>query len=43
MPERRFSDEYQQVAMKPDESTSRLFSPFVRNSSQFAAITVTFS
>jgi hypothetical protein len=42
LPEREFSEENQQVAMKRDESTSLLYSPFVRNYSRFAVLTVTF-
>jgi hypothetical protein len=37
------SVENQRVALKSGESTSLLYSPFVRNSSPFAAIAVTFS
>jgi hypothetical protein len=37
-----FSEENQQVAMKRDEPTSLLYSHFIRSSSRFAAITVTF-
>jgi hypothetical protein len=43
LPERGFSEENQQVAINRDDLTSLLYSPFVRNSSRFAAITVTFS
>jgi hypothetical protein len=43
LPEREFSEEDQRVAMKRDESTSLLYLPFIRNSSPFAAINVTFS
>jgi hypothetical protein len=39
--EREFSEENEQVAMKHEEPTSILYSPFVRNYSRFAAITVT--
>ena len=37
------NEENQQVAIKRDERTSLIYSPFVRTSSRFAAITVTFS
>jgi hypothetical protein len=36
LPERGFSEEYQQVAMKRDESTSPIYLPFVHNSSPFS-------
>ena len=42
LPEREFSEEDQQVAMKRDEPTSLLYSPFIRNSPRFTSITVTF-
>jgi hypothetical protein len=37
-----FSEEDQQVAMKRDEPTSLLCSPFIRNSPRLASINVTF-
>ena len=38
MPERGFSQKDQQVAMKHDEPTFLLCSPFIRNSSRFTTI-----